>query len=68
MFIRKKKNKSGSVSVQIINKDNGYKVVRTIGSSYDANEIEQLVLRGKQFLSADNPAQPLLLRLKRAKK
>ena len=64
MFIRKKKNKSGSVSVQIINKDNGYKVVRTIGSSYDANEIEQLVLRGKQFLSADNPAQPLLLPVK----
>lgn len=64
MFIRKKKNKSGSVSVQVINKDNGYRVVRTIGSSYDANEVEQLVLRGKQFINASNPAQPWLLQVK----
>jgi len=43
MFIRKKKNKSGSLCVQIIQKLNGkYKVVKTIGSSKDTKEIERL--------------------------
>lgn len=43
MFIRKKKNISGSISVQIIKKigrDN--KVIRTIGSSSDSSEIDKL--------------------------
>ena len=31
MFVRKKRNKSGSVSVQVIDKSNGYHVVKTIG-------------------------------------
>lgn len=43
MFIRKKKNKSGSVSVQIIDKSSGkYKVVKTIGSSNDLKDIEKM--------------------------
>jgi len=34
MFIRKLKNRSGSISVQIISKASGkYKVIKTIGSS-----------------------------------
>lgn len=61
MFVRKKRNKSGTVSVQVIQKDNGYKVVRTIGSSSDANEIEQLVIQGRQFIKSLEPAQPYLL-------
>ncbi len=61
MFVRKKKNKSGSVSVQIIDKDNGYKVVRTIGASKDVHEIERLFLQGKQFIRSKNPVQPYLL-------
>jgi len=49
MFLRKKKNKSGSTSVQIISKDRGkYKVVKTIGSSDNEQEIQKLVLLGKQ--------------------
>ena len=49
MFIRKKKNKSGSRSVQIISKTDGkYKVVKTIGSSFDEKDIELLVLQAKQ--------------------
>lgn len=46
MFIRKKKNRSGSVSVQIIQKigrDN--KVIRTIGSSSDSSEIDKLYMQ-----------------------
>lgn len=49
MFIRKKINKSGSRSVQIITKADGkYKVVKTIGSSIDEKDIELLVLQAKQ--------------------
>ena len=65
MFVRKKKNKSGSISVHIVSKEGGvYKTIKTIGTSCDAHEIEQLVLRGKQFLCADNSAQPWLLPVK----
>jgi transposase len=43
MFVRKKKNRSGSVSVQIIDKSYGnYRVIKTIGSSKDKDEIERL--------------------------
>ena len=43
MFVRKKKNKSGSISIQIIQKQKGkYKVVKTIGSAIDEDEIEFL--------------------------
>ena len=51
MFIRKKSNKSGSTSVQIISKSNGkYQVVKTIGSSKSEHEIERLYFLGKQEL------------------
>lgn len=63
MFVRKKPNKSGSISVQVIKKDGGYKVVRTIGSSHDANEIERLVIQGRQFIKSLQPAQPCLFPL-----
>ncbi len=46
MFVRKKKNKSGSTSIQIIQKINrSNRVIKTIGSSIDPNEIEQLYLQ-----------------------
>lgn len=61
MFVRKKRNKSGSVSVQVIQKNNGYKVVKTIGASSDAVEIERLVIQGRQFIKSLQPAQPYLL-------
>jgi hypothetical protein len=41
MFARKKPNPSGVVSIKIIDKSSGnYKVIKTIGSSADADEIE----------------------------
>jgi len=47
MFVRKKKNPSGVVSVQVIDKSNGrYKVFKTIGSSSDTLEIERLYFEG----------------------
>lgn len=43
MFVRKKQNKSGSVSIQIIQKQNGkYRVVQTVGSSKDPDQIDFL--------------------------
>lgn len=49
MFLRKLKNRSGSISVQIISKSSGkYKVVKTIGSSSSEQEIIKLVFQAKQ--------------------
>ena len=41
--VRKKRNKSGSVSIVIVDRSNrGYKVVETIGCSKNEDEIEKL--------------------------
>jgi hypothetical protein len=51
MFVRKKKNKSGVVSIQVIDKSTGsYKVIKTIGSSKIIKEIEQLYSQGKEYI------------------
>jgi transposase len=60
MFIRKKPNKSGSTSVQIISKSSGkYKVIKTIGSSKNEQDLEKLYFLGKQELERLN-TQPKL--------
>lgn len=47
MFVRKKKNQSGSTSIQIIKKINRTnKVIKTIGSSNDPDEINRLFQQG----------------------
>ncbi len=49
MFLRKLKNRSGSVSIQIISKSSGkYKVVKTIGSSTNEQEILKSTYLAKQ--------------------
>lgn len=51
MFVRKKPNKSGKISVQVINKIRGsYKVAKTIGSSADPAKIEELVSLGEEWI------------------
>ena len=51
MFVRKKPNKSGVISVQVIAKINGKsKLIKTIGSSKDERIIEELVNKGKEFI------------------
>ncbi|NDV84999.1 IS1634 family transposase [Bacteroides sp. 51] len=53
MFVRKKKNRSGAISIQVIDKSSGrYKVIKTIGSSNDESEIATLVLRGKEWIKS----------------
>jgi hypothetical protein len=51
MFIRKKNNKSGTVSIQLIDKSRGrYKVFKTIGSSMDPLEVDRLIDQAKSEL------------------
>ena len=51
MFIRKKRNVSGSISVQIIEKiGRNNKVVQTVGSSKDEMEIELLYQEGLKLI------------------
>ncbi len=53
MFVRKKKNKSGLISIQVIDKSSGkYRVRQTIGSSSDDFEIERLVIKAKKWIES----------------
>lgn len=61
MFVRKKKNVSGSTSIQIIDKSSGrYRVAQTIGSSCDPNMIERLVRKAHALLHPASAVQPPL--------
>lgn len=60
MFVRKKKNPSGIISVQVIDKSSGrYKVAKTIGSSADPTEVDQLVRQGYQWIANHGGQLPL---------
>lgn len=51
MFVRKKPNKSGVTSIQVIDKSQGkYKLIKTIGSSSDSSTIEKLVNEAEEFI------------------
>ncbi|MDR1936924.1 MAG: IS1634 family transposase [Tannerellaceae bacterium] len=53
MFVRKKKNRSGSASVVVTDKRNGtFKEVKTIGVSSEESEIEKLYQQGKTWISS----------------
>jgi len=51
MFVRKKKNKSGVISIQVIVKSSGkYKLIKTIGSSSNTQEVEYPFRKGQQWI------------------
>ena len=53
VFVRKKNNPSGVISIQIIDKSTGkYHVVKTVGSSSDALEINALYQEGKRWIQS----------------
>jgi transposase len=54
MFVRQKRNKSGRISVQVIDKSAGYRVVKTIGVARDPDEIARLEELGKAFIARQN--------------
>ena len=60
MFVRKKPNKSGSVSVQVVVKTRSrkQKVVKSIGSSKDPKEIEHLMSEARDYIARHH--EPLL--------
>lgn len=60
MHLQKKKNKSGSVSVQIRQSAaTGSKLVKTIGCSSDAIVIEQLLIKGQQEIGRLRGQRPI---------
>ncbi|MEW6236281.1 MAG: sulfatase-like hydrolase/transferase [Candidatus Omnitrophota bacterium] len=61
MFARKIKNHSGSVSVQVVRKEQGrYRVVRAVGTAKDGDEIERLWRQAQHFVRHPDPNQGLL--------
>lgn len=60
MFIRQKKNKSGVISIQVIDKSSGkYTVRKTIGSSNQASEIDVLMKKAKDFIRQQTGLQEI---------
>jgi len=52
MFLRKKKNRSGTTSIVVVDKRKGiYREIITIGTSKDISEIESLCQQGKKWIS-----------------
>lgn len=51
MFVRQKRNASGKISVQVIDKSSGkYKVIKTMGSGLDPVLIRDLVRQGNEWI------------------
>jgi transposase len=62
MYVRKKPNRSGSTSVVIVKKNKGKDCyLKTIGISSDAQEIEDLYLQGKQWISQQKCERDMFL-------
>ncbi len=62
MFVRKKKNKSGTVSVQIIDKSRGkYKVIKTIGCDKTRREEDLMILLANTKLKRISGHQTLFV-------
>ena len=54
MFVRKKKNLSGTTSVIVAEKQGGrYRELVTIGVSSDESDVEELVRRGKEWIDKE---------------
>lgn len=58
MFVRKKRNQSGAVSVQVIDKTKSYHVVKTVGCSKNPEEIERFYQQGKAWLKQQDRQLP----------
>lgn len=60
MFVRKKRNASGSTTIQVIDKNNGFRIVKTFGTSQEPEKIERLFQQGKLWMEQQSPQLPLL--------
>lgn len=62
MFVRKLKNRSGSISIQVITKEHGrYQVARTVGTAKHPDELARLEQTARQFVSQPDAGQRKLL-------
>jgi len=53
MFVRRKKNRSGSVSIQVIDKSlSNYKVIHSLGSSSDMSVVESMEAEAEKWIKA----------------
>lgn len=60
VFVRKKRNKSGVISIQVISKSKGkYKVLTTIGSSIDPTIVEKYYKEGQEYIKKYQRLQEL---------
>jgi len=50
MFVGQKPNKSGSISVQVIDESTGYRIVKTIGLACDPEEVARLMELDRCFM------------------
>jgi transposase len=61
MFARKNKNRSGSISVQLVKKESGkYRLVKTIGTSKNPEEIERVWQQAQYLIHHPDPNQGTL--------
>ncbi len=51
MFIRRKKNVSGTISIQIISKEPKYHVLKTIGCSKEEEKLKDLEEEAEKLIS-----------------
>lgn len=60
MFVRKKKNRSGTVSIIVADKSSGkFKELKTIGVSSDPEEIAQFEIKSRQWINGYTGQQML---------
>lgn len=53
MYVRKKRNRSGSISVVVVDKSSGrYKEIHVVGTTSDEKELLQLVEKGERWISS----------------
>jgi transposase len=68
MYIRQKPNRSGKISIQIIDKSSGeYKVLKTIGSSDDPVRIKNLIQQAQEYINKLTGQIPLPLEYQKEK-
>ena len=62
MYIRELKNRSGSISIQVISKSNGkYRVIKTIGCATTRHEVERLKQLARQEITRLESQQSLFV-------
>ena len=62
MYVRKKKNRSGTTSVVVVDKSSGkIRYLETLGVSSDEKTISELYIQGKQWITAQTGMQDIFL-------